>query len=171
MTSSSIPRWVALARTGDPSAWTRLHEHFRPAVHSVALARGSVESAEDLVQESFTRALERLDELRSDEAFGPWLFQITRNLAASGHRRRSRFTVLTDVLSFRPRPTAEAKQAIEAIRALPDAYSELMAMRLIEGLTGPEIAALTDRSPGSIRVSLHRGMKLLRERMGVHDAH
>ena len=159
--------WVAEARAGDPKAWEKLHAHFRPAVRAVALARGNPDSAEDLVQETFVRALERLPSLRKDEAIGPWLFAITRNLAASGHRRRARFTLLTDIFAWHPRPTAEARQALDAIRALPDAYSELLLMRLVEGLSGPEIAERTDRTPGSVRVSLHRGMALLRANLGV----
>jgi RNA polymerase sigma-70 factor (ECF subfamily) len=40
-------------------------------------------------------------------------------------------------------------------------------LRLVEGLTGPEIAEQTGLAPGSVRVNLHRGMKLLRERLGI----
>lgn len=162
-----VSSWVAAARRGERAAWSRLHGHYAPAVHAVAMARGNPQHADDVVQETFTRALERLGQLREDAAFSSWLFAIARNLATSGLRRQRRFTLLPKVLLFHPRPTAEARQAIEAIQALPEAYRELMMMRLVEGMTGPEIAQRTDRTPGSVRVSLHRGMKLLRERMGV----
>jgi RNA polymerase sigma-70 factor (ECF subfamily) len=48
---------------------------------------------------------------------------------------------------------------------LPEAYRETLLMRLVEGLTGPEIALRTGLTPDSVRVNLHRGMKLLRERL------
>jgi RNA polymerase sigma-70 factor, ECF subfamily len=46
---------------------------------------------------------------------------------------------------------------------LPEAYRETLMMRLVEGMTGPEIAARTGLTPDSVRVNLHRGMKLLRD--------
>jgi RNA polymerase sigma-70 factor (ECF subfamily) len=61
----------------------------------------------------------------------------------------------------------DAARALRAIRELPDAYRETLVLRLVEGLTGPEIAALTGLTPDSVRVNLHRGFKLLRERLGI----
>jgi RNA polymerase sigma-70 factor (ECF subfamily) len=61
---------------------------------------------------------------------------------------------------------AEALSALQVIRSLPDAYRETLVLRLVEGLTGPEIAARTGLTPASVRVNLHRGMKLLREKLG-----
>ena len=49
---------------------------------------------------------------------------------------------------------------------MPDAYRETLVLRLVEGMTGPEIAERTGLTAGSVRVHLHRGLKLLRERLG-----
>jgi len=157
---------VRRAREGDGTAWRWLHDEYRGTVHAVALANGPANVADDVVQEAFVRAMERLGDLRDDRAFGGWLCSIARHLATDGHRRRSRFAILRDVFFARPRPTPEAAEALDAIRALPDAYRELMMMRLVEEMTGPEIAERLDRTPGSVRVSLHRGMKLLRAQLG-----
>ena len=70
-------------------------------------------------------------------------------------------------LAHAERPSAEAAEALEAIRALPEAYRETLVLRLVEGMTGPEIAARTGLQPASVRVNLHRGMKLLREKLGT----
>ena len=51
---------------------------------------------------------------------------------------------------------------------MPEAYSETLTLRLVEGMTGPEIAARTGLTPASVRVNLHRGMKLLREQVQPH---
>jgi RNA polymerase sigma-70 factor (ECF subfamily) len=59
----------------------------------------------------------------------------------------------------------EALAVLEIIRTLPEAYRETLVLRLVEGLTGPEIAERTGLTPASVRVNLHRGMKLLRERL------
>lgn len=164
--ASSTAAAVAAARTGDRKAWHLLHQRHAPAVHAVLLTRVDRVDADDLVQDAFVRALERLDQLQDDAAFGPWLLTIARNLATSHHRKRRRFVPFPRVLAFRPPPHAEARQALDAIRRLPDAYQEILIMRLVEGLTGPEIAEQTGRPAGSIRVSLHRGMKLLRAELG-----
>ena len=164
--SDDIADAVRRARQGDGSAWDWLHAEYRGTVHAVALSHGPATTADDVVQESFARAMERLPDLREDKAFGGWLCAIARHLATDGHRRRSRFAVLRDVFFARPRPTQEAAEALEAIRSLPEAYRELLMMRLVEEMTGPEIAERLGRTPGSVRVSLHRGMKLLREQLG-----
>ena len=51
---------------------------------------------------------------------------------------------------------------LAAIRALPEAYRETLTLRLVEGMTGPEIAERTGLTHGSVRVNLHRGMLQLR---------
>ncbi|MBK7861196.1 MAG: hypothetical protein IPJ65_21815 [Archangiaceae bacterium] len=56
------------------------------------------------------------------------------------------------------------------MRELPEAYRETLAMRLIEGLTGPEIAERTGLTPGSVRVNLHRGMQQLKAALGLGAA-
>ena len=54
---------------------------------------------------------------------------------------------------------------LETIRSLPEAYRETLVLRLVEGMTGPEIATRTGLTPASVRVNLHRGMRMLRERL------
>ena len=55
---------------------------------------------------------------------------------------------------------------LDLIRRLPEAYRETLIMRLVEGMTGPEIARQTGLTPDSVRVNLCRGMKMLRESLG-----
>ena len=59
-----------------------------------------------------------------------------------------------------------AETALELIRTLPATYRETLILRLVEGMTGPEIAVRTGLTPGSVRVNLHRGMQQLREKLG-----
>jgi len=60
---------------------------------------------------------------------------------------------------------AEALGVLEIIRNLPAAYRETLVLRLVEGLTGPEISERTGLTPASVRVNLHRGMTMLREKL------
>jgi len=64
--------------------------------------------------------------------------------------------------------TAERTEALgllAIVQSLPDAYRETLVLRLVEGMTGPEIAERTGLTPASVRVNLHRGMKLLRDKL------
>ena len=63
-----------------------------------------------------------------------------------------------------------ANKPIKAIRDLPEAYRETLVLRLVEGMSGPEIAERTGLTPASVRVNLHRGMKLLREKLGIEES-
>jgi len=66
-----------------------------------------------------------------------------------------------------PRQSAEdAFLVLGLIRGLPEAYRDTLILRLVEGMTGPEIAKVTGLTPDSVRVNLCRGMKLLREMAG-----
>src|SRR5262249_15132127 len=136
----------------------------------ILLARVPAGAADDLVQDVFVSALERIGELREVEAFGAWLAQIARNRAVDHLRARRVEAPLHDddlVAGGHAAATSEAREVLVAIRALPDAYRETLIMRLVEGLSGPEIAERTGLTPGSVRVNLHRGMQLLRERLGI----
>lgn len=157
---------VVAARRGDRVAFAELYRRFSRAVHGVVLARVPYRDAADLVQDCFALALARLPQLAEAAAFPGWLLAIARN-RATDHLRARR---VTDELDDVPGPAsraAEVAQVLVALRGLPEAYQETMILRLVEGMTGPEIAEQTGLSPGSVRVNLHRGMKLLRERLGI----
>jgi RNA polymerase sigma-70 factor (ECF subfamily) len=161
-------RLVRASREGDRSAFAVLYERYARLVHGLLLARVAREDVDDLVQDVFLSAWRRLDNLRDPAAFGGWVSMIARNRATDFHRRAAEFVELPDTL---PAPGgvathAEAHAALDAIRALPEAYRDTLVLRLVEGLTGPEIAERTGLTPASVRVNLHRGMKLLREKLG-----
>src|SRR5215472_8338248 len=118
-------------------------------------------------------AFRRLHDLNDATRFGGWLAAIARSRANDHRRRLQTATAVKQVLAMRaaeaPRmshPTEiSAEKILELIRTLPDAYRETLILRLVEGMTGPEIAAHTGLTPGSVRVNLHRGMQQLREKM------
>ncbi len=171
------PANVDAARRGDRAAFASLHEQYTPMVHGMLLVRVGTNDADDLVQEVFLHAMRKLPTLRDSAAFGPWLATITRNFAMRLLRdRRRRVNVAQDVIakptsgSERHAARGEAVRVLEVIRGLPEAYQETLILRLVEGLTGPQIAACTGLTPGSVRVNLHRGMNMLRDKLGL-DAH
>ncbi|HYY57064.1 MAG TPA: sigma-70 family RNA polymerase sigma factor [Pyrinomonadaceae bacterium] len=161
---------VEAVRRGDQTAFGRLYDLYGPMVHGILLARVPWVEVDDLVQEVFLHAFKRLHTLRDDNAFGGWLAMITRNRAIDYHRRSREMEELPLDLAQAASPLdAEATEAIALIRNLPEAYRETLILRFVEGMTGPEIAERTGLTPASVRVNLHRGMKLLREKMGVME--
>lgn len=162
-----VAAWARAARDGDAGAFARLHERYARMIHAIVLARVPAREAEDLVQDVFLKALGSVARLRDAGAFGPWLCRIARNRTVDYHRRKKPVEPLVADVPRDAPPAAEAQEALRAVRALPDTYRETLLMRLVEGMTGPEIAERTGLTPASVRVNLHRGMQLLRERLGA----
>jgi len=165
---------VKAAQEGHRGAFGQLYERYARMVHGILLARVPVAEVEDLVHEVFLRALPRVHGLRQPSRFGAWLAAITRNIAKDYYRQPRVHIEFTDEwaaadASAAPSElgqTRESAEILESVRSLPEAYRETLILRLVEGLTGTEIAAKTGLSHGSVRVNLNRGMQQLRDRLG-----
>ncbi len=165
---------VRSAREGDRAAFGRLYDRYARMVHGILLSRVPPLEVDDLVQEVFLAALRQLHALRDVARFGAWLAVITRNRANDYYRKFGPEAALTEPVSEeqtegRPNNPAEAQEAaiiLAVVRTLPEAYREPLILRLVEGMTGPEIAARTGLKHGSVRVNLCRGMQMLREKLG-----
>jgi RNA polymerase sigma-70 factor, ECF subfamily len=166
-------RWVAAARGGDRAAFGQLYERYARMVHGVLLAKVPVGDVDDLVQDVFIRALRRLSALREDASFGAWLAAIARNAARDYHRRSVPVEPLPDDVSEQEISGGTSggdqdcarEEALEAVMSLSETYRETLILRLVEGMTGPEIAARTGMTHGSVRVNLYRGMEQLRAKL------
>ncbi len=163
------PSLIEAAGAGDRAAFGHLHDRYAPMVHGLLLARVPFDVAEDLVQEVFLHAMRKLSKLRDPNAFGPWLATIARHFAIRFYRRQRRRRLLSlstaggHLPASKENPaTDRAEEALATIRSLPEAYREPLILRLVEGLSGPQIATRTGLTPGSVRVNLHRGMRMLR---------
>ena len=164
---------VHAARGGDRAAFGRLYDRYARLVHGILLARVPPREVDDLVQEVFLAALRQLHALRDVSRFGAWLSAITRNRANDHYRKSGPEAAVTEPVSEEqtegrandPDAEQEAALILATIRTLPEAYREPLILRLVEGMTGPEIAARTGLKHGSVRVNLCRGMQLLREKL------
>ena len=167
--------WVLAAQAGDREAFAELHRRYHRLVHGLLLASLSPADAEDLAQEVFLHALRKLPDLREPAAFGSWLATIARNFRTNHfrgrHQRHLGAEPVTESNGGQTHAQAAAQlqsesEILDAVRRLPATYCETLMLRLVEGLTGPEIAAQTGLAAASVRVNLCRGMKLLREELG-----
>ena len=163
---SQLASTIRAVAAGDQDAFSRLYSGYVRVVHAILLGRVPRRDVDDLVQEVFLAAYLRIGELRDAAAFGGWIAAIARN-RATDHLRQSREQVeLPDDLPGGEPIEAETLAVLDAVRKLPETYREALLMRLVEGMSGNEIAERTGLTPASVRVHLHRGMKLLREKLG-----
>ena len=154
---------------GDRNAFGRLYDLYSPMVHGILLSRVPRIEVDDLVQDIFLHAFKKLHTLREWSSFGPWIAMIARNRATDFHRRSKDMVEVTDDLRSADTSTVGATEILEMIKGLPEAYRETLVLRLVEGMTGPEIAERTGLTAASVRVNLHRGMKQLREKLGFQE--
>lgn len=156
----------ALARRilgGDEEAFSELFERFFPRLYRFALARmpGDPEAARDIVQQTFCRAIERLDSYRGEAALYTWFCQICRHAVADHHRRGDRGTgkvvLLEDlpdaraVLESMAAPASDEPEygvqreqvhrvVAAVLDALPGRYGEALEWKYVDGLSVREIA-------------------------------
>jgi len=165
---------VTAARDGDRSAFGLLYHRYARMVHGILLCRVPPREVDDLVQDVFVSALRQLHALRDISRFGAWLCTITRNRANDYHRRTIPIEQATESQEVeeleQSRATdhaveQEAAAVMALLRTLPDTYREPLTLRLVEGMTGPEIAERMGMTHGSARVNLFRGMQMLREKL------
>jgi RNA polymerase sigma-70 factor (ECF subfamily) len=163
--TEDVVRLIRAAQAQDRAAFAELYALYARTVHGILLSRVPRADVDDLLQDVFLQAMQRLGELREPAAFSGWLATIARNRAVDYFRHARPTVDLPDELPAANPDRVAGLAVMGIIRGLPEAYRETLTLRLVEGMTGPEIAARTGLTEGSVRVNLHRGMKLLRERL------
>lgn len=172
MSAASVPEAddVELAAAGDEEAFRRLYERSVSRIHSLARRMAGAELADDLTQEVFIRAWNKLSTFRGDAAFTTWLHRLAVNLILTRRksvRRRQAKRVDSDAVLGR----AEARRVQpglrmdfeEAIAGLPDGAREIFVLYDVEGYRHREIAEIVGVSVGTSKSQLHRARMLLRQ--------
>ena len=169
---------VARARKGNPQALDELVTRHHAAVYRLLLGMLSDESrAEDATQETFLKAVRGLASFRGESSFRTWLLTIATNegrgmLRKVGRRRESPLDEIGVVASNDPAPDQGAivGEELERVRAcldtLPEKQRMAVSLRIYEGLSFREVAAVTGSSEGAARVNYHHGIRKLRELLG-----
>lgn len=160
---------VALAAAGDQRAFERLYRLHVARIHSLARRMvGGDGDPDELAQDVFVRAWERLKTYRGEAAFGTWLHRLAVNVilnwrrSEAGARRWIEDGVETDLLEGAHGAGAEALDLEGAIGRLPRGARQVFVMHDVEGFTHEEIAAMTGVTAGTSKAQLHRARMLLR---------
>jgi RNA polymerase sigma-70 factor (ECF subfamily) len=160
---------VARCRAGDEDAWRELVDRFSRYVYAIAVQgfRLGAADAEDVFQEVFARAYERLDGLRDDEAIRPWLAQLTRRLCIDSRRASSREHLSDDeAVEGLDDTLAQLDEALvvhEALALLPDHCREILDRFFARDESYRTIGDALDLPAGTIASRISRCLVKLRE--------
>ena len=174
--SATETRWVEQAQAGDRLAFEKLYRSHCDRIYALCWRMCGCDKAlaEDMVQEAFVRAWNKLDLFRGDSKFGTWLHRLTVNVVLSDRRIRVKRlqreremvdeverTLIGDRDVF-----AGLRMDLEAaISGLPERARTVLVLYDIEGYQHSEIAEMTGMAVGSSKAQLHRARKLVREEL------
>jgi len=160
---------VALAQAGDAHAFERLYRAHVNRIHSlVRRMAGGDADADELVQDVFVRAWQRLGTFRGEAAFGTWLHRLAVNLVLNWLKGAGRSRRIFDddtALEFAPSRSARPDLAMDledALARLPRGARQIFVLHDVEGFRHEEIADLLGVTSGTSKAQLHRARMLMR---------
>lgn len=176
MTDETDAELVAGLRRGSAAAAARLAERHLRACRAVALAvTGDATLAEDVAQDAFIQAIERIDDCRKPERFREWLLQIARNRARNQLRDGRQGTHdpidVVPLHSRAPQPDALAERSelratlLAAMATLDETRREVLLLHDLEGWTHTDIADLLGLPAGTVRSHLHHARRAMRQEL------
>jgi len=169
-------KWVEQARDGDVRAFEQLYRSNSGRIYAVCwrICGGDASLAEDMVQESFVRAWNKLHLFRGESSFATWMHRLAVNVALSDRRIRlrrvSRETAWDEGIERTAMGAADVSQSLrsdleQAISQLPERARTVLILYDVEGYRHAEIAEMTGMAVGSSKAQLHRARKLVREEL------
>lgn len=172
--SATETRWVDRARAGDQLAFEKLYRSHCDRIYGLCwrMCGGDSALAEDMVQEAFVRAWNKLHLFKGESRFGTWLHRLTVNVVLSDRRirvkRLQREQVFGDdiervQIGDRDVFAGLRKDLEAAIAGLPERARTVLVLYDIEGYRHNEIAEMTGMAVGSSKAQLHRARKLVQE--------
>lgn len=155
-----------VVRDGDEAAFRALYRRHTPTLYPFVLRvlGGSAEEAEDVLQDTWLRAVRALPRFRWASSFRTWLTGIGLNRAREVLRHRARAARSPEgfEVPVAPPRTGERLDLERAIARLPDGYRTVLLLHDVEGFTHPEISERLDIAVGTSRSQLHHARRTLR---------
>lgn len=163
---------ATLAASGDAHAFERLYRGHLARVHSLARRMLSDDDADEVAQDVFVRAWQKLGTFRGEAAFGTWLHRLAINVILGRREtlgtRRKRYLEGDAVLELMPSRRAAPETAMDmeaAIALLPDGAREVFVLHDVEGYRHEEIAGMLGLATGTSKSQLHRARMALRRHL------
>jgi RNA polymerase sigma-70 factor (ECF subfamily) len=164
---------VALAASGDASAFERLYRTHVARIHSLTRRMLGAHEADEVTQDVFVRTWQKLGQFRGDSAFSTWLHRLAVNVviervgrSAIQRERMSDDQTALDMATVGP-ARADLKVDFEAaIEQLPPGAREIFVLHDVEGYKHREIGSMLDITTGTSKRQLHRARMLMRKHLG-----
>lgn len=167
---------VNAAQDGDNVAFEELYRRHRDRIYALMwrLGGGDAALAEDLLQDSFVRAWQKLGSFRCESRFGTWLHRLSANVALSDRRTRVRRVERETVMDEAVERVATGERDVfadkrmdleKAISHLPEGARTVLVLYDVEGYSHAEISEITGMAVGSSKAQLHRARKLVRGKL------
>ena len=161
-------------------------EEYNDALFRHALLRiSNREKAVDLVHDTFTKVWSYLRDGYEIDSFRPFLYKVLNNLIIDEYRKRKEasldallemegvdegsFDELSESSAEVLAATIDGRKAFELLEELPDQYKEVIIYRFVDQLGPKEISDLIEESENVVSVRIHRGLKLLRQKIEAND--
>ncbi len=178
-----FPAVLQRAAAGDRTAFAELWRSCHPALMRYLLVVGGRDAAEDIASETWLKVIRTLATFSGDErAFRGWLAVVARNTLIDGTRQATRRperleATIPDHRAGVTRDAAEdalealsTRRAVDLVASLPPAVAEMVMLRVVLGLDVAQVASLVGRTPGAVRVAVHRGLRTLAQTVTAEHA-
>jgi RNA polymerase sigma-70 factor (ECF subfamily) len=163
------------AAQGDERAFERLYRRHVARIHTLARRMAGPDAANDVTQDVFVRAWDKLGSFRGESAFGTWLYRLAINVVLTRRRseKSARGWLMDDDTVLETRPARQHHPAVaidleNAIARLPDGARQIFVLHDVEGWTHEEIAAQLSLVPGTSKSQLSRARAALRRMLDGH---
>lgn len=160
---------ISEAIAGSKEAFCSLYGEYKDRLYRYALYRlGDPTEAEDAVSDCVLAAWRSIGSLRSEKAFGSWIFRILSNCCASKIREMIEMRgklehIRSEGASAVSAPPSLSVELNEALSQLKEEDRNIVLLSIIGGLSSTEISSLTGLAPGSVRSKLSRSLARMRE--------
>jgi RNA polymerase sigma-70 factor (ECF subfamily) len=151
---------AALAAEGDHRAFERLYRTYLSRIYSLCTRlSGSRTKGEELTEEVFVRAWEKLPQFRGESAFATWLHRLATNVVLNGREADGRAAATDEQVGERP-------DLGQAIARLPADARRILVLHDVEGYKHEEIAEIFGITAGGSKAKLRRARVLLKDALG-----
>ena len=169
LTADSIAADSALAASGDASAFERLYRTHVARVHTLVRRMLNADEADDVTQDVFVRAWQKLSTFRGEAAFGTWLHRLAVNVVLARRKsvgiERGRFIAPLDEARSKPVTLELSMDFEEALANLPEGARQVFILHDVEGYRHEEIARMLGVVPGTSKSQLHHARMALRRHL------
>jgi RNA polymerase sigma-70 factor, ECF subfamily len=168
---SSLADLVTAVQNGDLSCFGEIYDQTVEQIFRfVYFKTGERAIAEDLTQNVYLKALEKINQLKGNGSFTAWLYAIARNVIADYYRSKNKtisLQLIGEIADSGNGHNIESKETLEetlkALETLNEEEREVIVLHCVEEYSFEEIAKLTKKSPGALRILKHRALGKLKK--------